>query len=130
MPDPTPAPSGSIVVYFIQYNQLQPLPTEKVFLFNPTMLMLDNIGGSNPTAYQVTFNLMSNIPGATITAEDPVGPTPPDLKSSGSGTTGLTLTFNNTGLTAPLRFHYRLTVNAGGEAFTSDDPEIEVPPPT
>lgn len=130
----TPAPSQTIDVYLIQFNQLDGLPPTFSFVFNPTILTLPNAGGPAVTSYQVTFNLISNIPNSTVTSEEnqPGSVPPSGISTTGEGTNRLTLAFTNEGIApgASLPLHYKLTVNANGQTYTSDDPEIDIPPPS
>jgi hypothetical protein len=128
----TPAPIQTINVYFLQYNLLAGTAPVFVFLYNPTILTLPNTGGAAGTSYQVTFNLVSNIPGATLSTENTVSGAPPSgIAPSGQGTTQLTILFTNVGITGTVNtsFNYTLTVTANGTTYTSDDPELEIPPP-
>lgn len=129
MPNPVPAPPQDIDVFFVQYNLLSGTDPIFAFVYNPTVLSLPNTGGQDSTAYTVTFNLKSNIPGAVLISENTVSGSPPDLQVSGSGTAHLTLTFSNQGIGADDDFDYTLTVLANNTLYTSDDPEILIPPP-
>lgn len=130
MSNPVPAPPQDVEIYFLQYNMLSGTEPIFAFVYNPTVLILPNTGGHDPTSYTVTFNLTSNIPGAVLISENTVSGGPPDLKVSGSGTTHLTLTFSNQEFGADDDFDYTLTVRANNTDYTSDDPEIEIPPPS
>ncbi|MGZ5446257.1 MAG: hypothetical protein ACXW5U_31555 [Thermoanaerobaculia bacterium] len=126
----TPAPHQQIQVRFLQLNLPQGAPPIFTFIYDPTVLTLPNTGGAEATTYMVTFNLSSNIPGAVLTAENTVSGGPPGMTSSGSGTTALTLTFTNEGMKSTDSFNYTLSVLANNQSYTSDDPEIVIPPPT
>lgn len=125
------APAQMIKVQFIQQSIVGSTGPQYIFRFTPTVLTLPNTGGAGPTSYTVVFNLVSNIPGATITSEDTLSGTPPSgLQPSGSGTKQLTIAFTNTGLTQPETLNYEITVRLpNGQSYTSSDPEIIIPPP-
>lgn len=124
----------SIDVELLQLNLPSGIGTMLVFVFKPTILTLTNPGGVNGTSYQVTFNLTSNIPGAVFVEELTQSGTPPSgiTPSLTQDNTHLTLAFNNVGIPGPedLQLKYKIKVRANGNDITSDDPEIDIPPPT
>lgn len=134
MTDFQTAEPQTIQVYFVKFNPPSPLLPMFSFIFNPSRLTLPNLGGNTPTTYQVTFELTSNIPGVTISMIDNVPGTeaPPGLEVSDLNTASPTITFNNQGLTVTDPYHYRITIQVPGASlpFTSDDPELEIPPPS
>lgn len=124
-------PAQKIEVQFSQQSVVGSTEPQYTFKFTPTVLTLPSTGGSSPTTYTVVFDLVSNIPGATITSEDTLSGTPPSgLQPSGSGSQQLTITFSNSGLTQSDTLNYEITVNLpNGQSYTSSDPEIIIPPP-
>jgi len=123
--------TATVEVQFLEYNLVVPNPPIHVFIYKPSTLKSLTAAPSG-TPYTVIFHLESNIPGATLSAENSIANTPPSgVTVTGSGSDTLILTFTNTGITGQtLAFNYTLTVTAGGQTYISDDPEIEIPPPT
>lgn len=123
--EPVPAPLETVAVTFTLNGD-----ESHHFQFNPSPLNLPNTGGTITTLYTVTFNLTSNIPDATLVSENTVtGGDGRTIETSGSGTSQLTIRFDNAGLHAPDSLGYTMTVRANGRSFTSPDPEIIIPPP-
>lgn len=125
---------ATVAVFFLEYTppegNLGPL---HVFLFNP-ITIVTLTGDTETSNYTVIFNLTSNIPGAVIVGLEPrdeTSATPPDLQTPSLSNNGLTITasFTNDGLTEPTNYGFRMKVRADGTDYTSDDPEIVVPPP-
>jgi hypothetical protein len=122
---------ASIEVYFLKFNMTGSEGPVHAFLYNPSIVATLTSAPSG-TSYSVAFNLTSNIPNTRFVRGDSITGTipPPDLQWTRSNDdTTITATFTNTGLTATDPYGFELTVDANGTEFTSDDPEIEVPPP-
>ena len=98
------------------------------FAFDPIRVATLTPGPAG-TVYTVILQLTSNVPSAVLQFinRDVGSPLPAGFTASGHGTTTLTLMFTNTGGN---HLDYSLTVFTSRMTFRSDDPEIEVPPPT
>ena len=130
------ATEATVTVFFLEYTppegNVGPL---HVFLFNP-ITVVTLTGDTGPSSYTVIFNLTSNIPGTVIDGLEPGTnqATPPDLQVNRSNNNmTITATFTNEGLTQEptTNFGFRMSVRVPGreDPFTSEDPEVEVPPP-
>ena len=122
-----PITTATITVNFVKYNLPAPHEPIHAFLFDPTEVKTLT-AGSGTTSFQVILHLHSNIPGAIMTNVTPLFDEPPEFTATGQDSTTMILAFTNSSEELHLRFS--LTVSAGGHSFTSDDPEIEIPPPS
>lgn len=137
MPDFQAAEPKTIQVNFVKFNLSLPQPPVFGFIFVPSRLAVPAGPAAGPTSYDVTFALTSNVPDALIVGIENLSGTPPGFSLSGLQSVSARVTFNNDGLTGTDRYHFRVRVSVPGALpgdprveHTSDDPELEIPPPS
>lgn len=124
-----PITTAVFAVSFTQFNMPVGEPPIHAFTYFPSRMQTLTAAPSG-TTYQVAIHLTSNIPHAKIVDFNSLSGEPQSLLVTGTDSDVVMISFTNTGITAIQEFNFSLTVRALGEDFTSDDPEIEIPPPT
>jgi hypothetical protein len=122
MKEPTVS-KGTVQVVYTNPPLIVPNPP---FVIQPATLMLEKMCET----YEVTFSLLTNIPGAKLVGlVQPVPDPPPGTVVKELPDGGLVVTFNHPddqGVTNT--YHYAVTVHLpNGVTITSPDPEIEIP---
>ena len=121
MANGTPVTSATVAVDFKE---------DHTFHCTPPVVNTLTAAPSGASDYTVIFNLSSSIPNTTFVSGNTVQDPPPDLRwTPSNGGMTLTATFTNTGLTAVDDYGFTLTVDSNGTEYTSQDPEVEIPPP-